>query len=143
MIETRSKIGTVAGHSAGQGQSVLTICNYDRFQRPLKQERDSERAENGTTAGQQRDKEEEGNNVIPLANANGEAAFWAGARAYLAPHVKGDPGSLIGKWLRQHRKEMTVAAINAAQLEKALSPVAYIEGYFRRHSVRAQPTVPL
>ena len=61
MIETRSKIGTVAGHSAGQGQSILTVCNYDKYQSPLKDERDNDEQKNGTTAGQQRDKEEEGN----------------------------------------------------------------------------------
>lgn len=61
MIATRSKIGTLAGQSAGHGQAVLTVCNYSKFQAPLKASRDSEREETGTTAGQQRDKEEEGN----------------------------------------------------------------------------------
>jgi hypothetical protein len=60
MIETRSKIGTSAGHSAGQGQSIITICNYGKYQDRDEAKRDNDDAEIGTSAGQQRDKEEEG-----------------------------------------------------------------------------------
>lgn len=62
MIATRSKIGATADHPAGQGQSILTICNYDKFQSPLREERGNDDAASGATAGQQRGKEEEGNN---------------------------------------------------------------------------------
>jgi uncharacterized protein YdaU (DUF1376 family) len=67
------------------------------------------------------------------AKADLEAEFWADAKAYLKRHIKGDPGSLIAKWLREQGKEVTTAAINAAQLETAVDPRAYITGYFRRH----------
>jgi len=60
MIQTRSKIGTTAGHRAGQGQSIITICNYAKYQDREDGERDSDVSETETTAGQQRDKEEEG-----------------------------------------------------------------------------------
>lgn len=60
MILVRSKIGTTAGHPAGQGQSILTICNYERYQSAAEPERDTDEQGIGTTAGQQRDKEEEG-----------------------------------------------------------------------------------
>lgn len=63
-----------------------------------------------------------------------EAEFWRSAKAYLKPHVKGDPGGFIQKCLRDQGKELTVAAINAAQLERAVDPKAYIGGYFRRHA---------
>jgi hypothetical protein len=59
MIETRSKIGTTAGRKAGQGQSILSICNYAKYQDRDGAQRDNDSAEIGTTAGQQRDKEEE------------------------------------------------------------------------------------
>jgi uncharacterized protein YdaU (DUF1376 family) len=76
------------------------------------------------------------NRVVPLDKSNGadpEADFWADAKAYLKRYTKSDPGSLIAKWLREQGKEITVAAINAAQLERAVDPREYIPGYFRRH----------
>lgn len=60
MIFVCSKIGTTAGHPAGHGQSVITICNYSKYQDVSTDERDNDGQEIGTTAGQQRDKEEEG-----------------------------------------------------------------------------------
>ena len=61
MIETCSKIGTVAGRKAGQAQSVITICNYAKYQTPANDAWDSSGTQSGTAAGQQRDKEEQGN----------------------------------------------------------------------------------
>lgn len=60
MIETRSKIGATAGHNAGQGQCIITICNYEKYQGPDDGARGNDDAEDGATAGQQRGKEEEG-----------------------------------------------------------------------------------
>lgn len=64
MISTCSKIGTTAGHAAGQGQSIITVCNYDKYQAGELLARDNDNLQTGTTAGQQRDKEEEGNKGI-------------------------------------------------------------------------------
>lgn len=71
MIETRSKNGTSAGHKAGQGQSIISICNYARYQDVNEAKRDNDNEESGTSAGQQRDKEEQGNkgtknNIPPI-----------------------------------------------------------------------------
>lgn len=55
MIETRSKNGTTADHKAGQGQSIISICNYGKYQDIDSDERDNSGTETGTTAGQQRD----------------------------------------------------------------------------------------
>jgi hypothetical protein len=80
--------------------------------------------------------------VVPLSNDNGGSAvsepdpekdFWANAKVYLAPHSR-NPGALVGKWLRDNGKTETARAITAAQIEHAVEPVAYIEGYFRRQS---------
>lgn len=59
MIETRSKIGATPDHPAGQGQSIISICNYDKYQPAKDGERGNGDAEDGATAGQQRGKEEE------------------------------------------------------------------------------------
>lgn len=88
-------------------------------------------------------------NILPFSNENGakpdpEAEFWASAKSFLRRKSKGDPGPLIGKWMRDHGKDMTLAALNAAQIEDAFDPKAYVEGYFKRQcSQRAEPAVPL
>jgi hypothetical protein len=78
---------------------------------------------------------------IPLDKSNGrddpDAEFWANAKAYLKRYMKGDAGALIAKWLREQGKEMTAAALNAAQLERAVNPLEYVPGYFRRHAKAA------
>lgn len=75
MIETRSKIGTTAGHNAGQGQSIITICNYAKYQDRDGGDRDNDVPEIGTTAGQQRDKEEEVKELKKEEKKEGGAAF--------------------------------------------------------------------
>lgn len=61
MIETRSKNGATAGHNAGQGQCIITICNYAKYQDVGEVNRGNDEPANGATAGQQRGKEEQGN----------------------------------------------------------------------------------
>lgn len=81
---------------------------------------------------------------IPLDKSNGdpEKQFWDNAKAYLQPHCKGSPGALVNAWMRDNGKDMTMAAINAAQLERAVDPIAYAQGYFRRHKARANDYNP-
>lgn len=78
----------------------------------------------------------------PLAKANGaspdpEKDFWDTAKGYLGRKEK-NPGALIGKWLRDHGKDETARALTSAQIEHAVEPVQYIEGYFRRHGEAGQ-----
>lgn len=61
MIETRSKNGASAGHQAGQGQSIISICNYDKYQFITDDAWGNDGARNGASAGQARGKEEQGN----------------------------------------------------------------------------------
>ncbi len=68
---------------------------------------------------------------IPVAKATGAApnsdkVFWDGAVGYLD-----GKRSLIGKWIKDHGKPETAAAITAAQLERAVEPVAFIERTLR------------
>lgn len=57
MIETRAKIGATAGHNAGQGQSIITICNYAKYQDEADSARGNDTSKSGASAGQQRGKE--------------------------------------------------------------------------------------
>lgn len=69
---------------------------------------------------------------VSLAKANAsksdpDTKFWADAKAYLG----GGKASLIGKWVKDHGREATAAAIAAAQVERAVDPVGFIQGRFR------------
>jgi hypothetical protein len=124
-----------AGQQSEKGKAGAVAKSLKRH------ERDKAAAENGLPCAEaevQPDASSLTHTHIPLDKSNGakadlEAEFWADAKAYLKRHIKGDPGSLIAKWLREQGKEITTAAINAAQLEKAVDPRAYITGYLRRH----------
>jgi uncharacterized protein YdaU (DUF1376 family) len=81
-------------------------------------------------------------NIVPLAKANGaksdsDKAFWDNAKAYIGPKK----ASMIGLWVRDFGKEETAAAITAAQVDRAVDPIEYIQARFRK--ARAQPAVPL
>lgn len=86
--------------------------------------------------------------TTPLAKANGEKSdpnkvFWDNAKAYLAPHVKGSPGALIGKWARDYGQGVAASAISDAQLARAVEPVAYIEKTLRKTKATAEEEYPI
>lgn len=58
MIETRTKNGTGDNQKTGQGQVVICICNYAKYQDVGTDQRDNVGTDAGTKLGQQRDKEE-------------------------------------------------------------------------------------
>jgi hypothetical protein len=135
MITTRSKIGASAGHNAGQGQAIISICNYAKYQDIPDNARGNGEPQGGATAGQQRGKEEQGNQYIPLPNGNGAGDFWTFAVGYL-----GEPKrSLIGRWCKDHGGQAPVAqAITAAQFANAVDPISYIEKTLRRQRASAE-----
>ena len=54
MIETRTKNGAIKGHAAGQGQAVISICNYAKYQDVGAWYRGNDTEESGAMSGQQR-----------------------------------------------------------------------------------------
>lgn len=68
------------------------------------------------------------------ASADPDREFWRNAKAYLAPHVGGPEkaGSLIGKWCKGGKQPDAARAISAAQVERAVDPVAYVEAAMRK-----------
>lgn len=68
---------------------------------------------------------------ITLSKDNGasaDAVFWSNAKAYLGGK---NPGALIGKWCKTYPKAEVAKAIGAAQVERAVDPVPYIERILR------------
>lgn len=139
---TRLETETMIEREAGHGKLVLTIRNYDKYQDPLNSKRDSTGTLGGTELGQERDTKEQGNKVITLPNGNGaedsDKVFWESARSYLG----NSKGGLIGKWVRDYGKAETARAITAAQVERAVDPVPYIERVLRG-SKTMRSAVPL
>lgn len=88
MIETRSKIGATAGHSAGQGQSILRVCNYSKYQDMSDASRGNDDPETGATAGQQRGKEEQGNNKTNNLGGGASAQKQRGPYAFEGKVIK-------------------------------------------------------
>ncbi len=66
--------------------------------------------------------------VVPLSKDKGDSdkEFWDNAKSYL-----GGKGSMIGKWCRDYPKAEVAKAIGAAQVERAVDPIPYIERILR------------
>lgn len=71
------------------------------------------------------------------ASASPDKVFWDNAKSYLGGK---NPGALIGKWSRDYGQPETARAISAAQIERAVEPVPYIERVLRKSkSSEAEP----
>jgi len=70
---------------------------------------------------------------IPLSkdNGNSDKDFWANSKEYLKPYSN-NPGALIGKWCKGGRQADVAKGITAAQIERAVDPIAFVEGYLRK-----------
>lgn len=70
------------------------------------------------------------------ADAPSDKQFWDTATVYL-----GGKRSLIGKWCRDFGKDETARAITAAQLDRAVEPVSYVERVLRQRPGSKVPMV--
>lgn len=66
------------------------------------------------------------------ASIDPDKQFWDNAKAYLAANGVGNPGAMIGKWIREQTKPETANALTQAQLERAVDPIPFVQGYFRK-----------
>jgi hypothetical protein len=126
VISTRAKTGTGSGTTSGTARSIITICNYSKYQDVPSAGGTKSEPPSGTAAGQQRDIKEQGNQ-LPLSKDNGGADFWAFAVAYLGEGRR----SIIGKWRKDFGQAEVANAITQAQFANAVEPVAYIERTLR------------
>lgn len=75
------------------------------------------------------------------APASSDKLFWDNAVAYLGKGKR----PMIGKWAKDYGQGETAKAITAAQLERAVEPVAYIERVLRGAKAAGanRPVVPV
>jgi hypothetical protein len=67
--------------------------------------------------------------------------FWDMATGYLGPKSRG----MIGKWIKDYTRPRVAEAIAAAQVERAVDPIAYIAATLRRkgrHGAGDEMTMP-
>jgi hypothetical protein len=128
-LETEQMIG----RATGQGRSVITICNFDKYQDKKAVAGQATGQETGQQSDSDRTAKEQGNKDIPLSNDNGETDFWKFAVAYLGEKKR----PLIGKWCSAYGQPDTARAITDAQVARAVEPVAYIEKTLRRQRADA------
>jgi hypothetical protein len=139
VISTRAQTGTGSGTTSGTARSIITICNYSKYQDVPSAGGTKSEPPSGTAAGQQRDIKEPSNQDIPLSNDNGPADFWQFAVGYLGEKRR----PLIGRWCGAYGQPATAQAITAAQLARAVDPPAYIERTLKGARDETRPLVPL
>jgi hypothetical protein len=139
---TRLKTEQMIGRETGQGRSIITICNYAKYQDVSQQPGQA----TGQARGQRPDSHrtakeplEQGNHILfseensATAVQNPEKAMWDASVAYLTSAGIADAKarSLIGKWLKSNARETVAMAIGAAQRSLAVEPVSFIEAALR------------
>lgn len=63
------------------------------------------------------------------AAAPSDKVFWDSAKDFIGGN---NPGAMIGKWIKEHGKPETAAAITEAQLARAVEPRSYIQKILRK-----------
>lgn len=125
ITEKRRKAGEASakaranGQQSGNKRSTHVAANGQQNARPLQSHTPLEH--------------KEGSN-----GADSDKRFWDEAKAYLGPKK----ASLIGQWVRDHGKQETASAITAAQLERAVDPIEFIQGRFRKINQEGGLRVP-
>jgi hypothetical protein len=118
------------------GRSLITLCNWDKYQSALKP---SAPAANAGATQEQRTKEtrEQGYTLEPIGSNDAGAsqprevnvissAVWTTGKQYLGSRGVANAGAMIGRWLKDHPPLALLAAIEAAQKSGTQDPIPYI-----------------
>lgn len=149
-LKTETMIGTDAGH----GITIITICNYDKYQRVSLPDRDNIGTASGTKVGHDRDKEEDREyRESSVANATAAQAAAVNVDLFAAPKPdpvftdakhelwsegppilaglgirEGRARQMIGRWMRDARDDAVavLAAIQRAREHRVQDPIPWI-----------------
>lgn len=124
------------------GKTVLTLCNYEKYQSALK---DDNPPPNPAVTHDQPIKEQDNN--IPVGAVDKSTPFdlkkiiFGQGISLLVDGGKSETQArpIIGKWISLHGEEAVAAAIGRAQRDGAIDPVSYIQGCFRFQAKKAEP----
>jgi len=128
-LQTEHMINAEVTH----GRTVITLCNYDKYQSP---QRAANASVNATLTQRQRTKEQENTSVTNVTADFADpakVAFDSGiALLGRSGTTAAKARQIVGMWRRDHGDEALIAALGRAQRESAIDPVAFINGIFRQ-----------
>ena len=127
-----------------QGRSLITICNWDKYQAA---NADSNAGDNAAPTQHQRTKETRKQNT-PSGHAASppadldilNASVWQRVKPYLASHGVSNPGGLITTWLRENKPYEILIAASEAQKKGTENPVPYIKAILKKRQPEADVT---
>lgn len=145
-LEAENAVVVKSHHDARQGKTIVTICNYDKYQ----SEAPDLAPEGVPDTRQERATKEQGKhlNNIPTSSEAADATpldpakvmFDAGRSLLMAAgKSKDQAGKLLGRWRSDHGAEAVIAALGRAQREGAIDPVSFIEGCLRFSERQKKP----
>lgn len=133
-LETEQMIG----RATGQGRTIITICNYDKYQSAPEDAGQVTGQASGQPADSRRTAKEQGNkNTLPNGKGGEPPSLaerlWSDGLAVLAakgvPEAKARP--LIGKWRKQAGDAGLLTVIADCQAQAISDPVPWIEAAIR------------
>lgn len=131
----RLKVDKVVGIEGGKGRTIVTLCNYEKYQSAI-QDGGKAKGKRGASEGQA--KEQSNKDITLEANASNGAeapvpvnlissALWQVGKQFLASKEVKDPGKIIGMWIRDYKDPLRIlSAIESAQRVGTEDPVPYI-----------------
>lgn len=130
-LEGENAVVTEKAISGAKGRTVITICNYNKYQAASEgggQEEGQRRAKEGPTKEQYNNNPKgTGKPVDPV-----KIMFDSGIELLTEAGVTAkNARSVLAKWRKGHGTSAVIEALGKAQREGAIDPVSFIEGTFR------------
>lgn len=133
---TRLQTEQMIERLTGQGRSVITICNYDKYQDKPKRAGQPTEQQSGQQSDSNRTAKEQGNNYsisndmggTPPTAAELTKAIWDTGRSILKAGGYGSrqAGSIIGKWRKTYSDSEVLTVLARCEAIQPSEPVEWI-----------------